>query len=338
MKIVIVLSTLLILIIPDSLKEIFVLLLSLIWLLYTIYFVYKFSKIIDKNQIINTFSERPPNHNNSSYIRFLYSSKIDYEVFIASIIELINKESIALIRKNKCKYYIINKKNIDEDLTKNELLLKKILFSNIGNDECVSLDEIKKYAKNNSGYFSYIYNDWKNAFKYETVKYNYFKPIKGIIDSSLFYFMSAFIIAIFNIIYTKNILIAIFIFLVTSILIIKVNNYSNRENTAKEEYNKWLEFKNYIKKPDNELYNLDNKSLENYATYAYVLDTFDDFKKILDKKFIDNPNVFCDSMLLSIINLNIFDDVEKEIKDSLKIMDFKSNIWISKNKGRNSSL
>ena len=60
----------------------------------------------------------------------------------------------------------------------------------------------------------------------------------------------------------------------------------------------------------------------------------DNFTKILDKKYNTDNEIFKNSVLLSTMVLRIFDDLEKEIKDSIHIAEFKSIVLFARNKGR----
>lgn len=334
MKIVTFLPIIAIFLLPDELKFMGTLILSGVWVLYTIYFSININRIRDKKVNTNNISMNPPNNNNSAYIRFLYSGKVDYKVFITTIVELILKDSISLFRKNQCEYFFIDNKIPDEVLTNSEARVKKLLFSNIGANGQTSLKEIETVSKKSSGYVYSIYCDWINTFSYECAQNKYFKAVKPIVDNSLIFFMASFIIAILNVIYTEYIWLSLIIFTVTSLLIKLVNDYANREDDAKVEYKKWLEFKNYIKSMDSELLHLDTKTLENYATYAYVLDEYDSFVRILNKIYDVDNDVFNDSTILTIMNFRIFDEIEARLKKSINKSKIKSTVFLSKNKGR----
>ena len=166
----------------------------------------------------------------------------------------------------------------------------------------------------------------------ENAKNKYFKPVKRIVDNSLMYFVSSILLVVYNILFTKYVVVALIIFYVTSYLTIVVNNLKNREDDAKEEYIKWLEFKNYLK--TNSLDELDISSLENYATYAYALDEYDNFLVALNKKYLKDEHVFDKSILLSIMNFRIFDEVEEVLRKSIKIARNKYVFLFKRNKGR----
>jgi len=307
--------------------------LSIIWLIYTLYYTIHLYKLKDKKIKTDKYLEYPPNNNHPSYIRFLYKGKTDYKVFISMIMELILKESISLVRHNGSEYSFIDNKN-EVELTKSEIHLKKMLFQDIGNKECVYLDKILLNAKKNSGYFYSIYKEWMHTFDYECVKNKYFKSIKQLVDDGMFYFMISMILVLYNLFFTKFIFVSLVIFYYVSLLIKKVNDCANMEEDVKEEYENWLKFKNYIKKEDNTINELDITTLENYALYAYVLDEYDEFVKIVNKKFITNKDEVNKSVILSIINARVFDELENSLKKSIKISKVKTVVLFARNKGK----
>ena len=334
MKIGIILILIITALLNNSLRYGITLIMSLCWLIYTIYYFIVLYKSKDEKIVTDKFSVVPPNNNHSSHIRHLYKGKIDYKVFVATIIELILKKSISLVRYNMNEYYFIDNKVKDEVLTKNEEFVKKILFNDFGDKTQVSLEQIKRKCSKNSGYIYSVYKEWMSVFECESAYNKYFKPSIKVIDSSMFYFCVSLIIAFYNVVFTKNIVIALIIFIVTSILTKYVNDYVNKESDAKIEYEHWLEFKNYIQKYDNTLDELDIISLENYATYAYVLDCYKDFLNVLYRKYKNDKNCFDDSVLLSIMNLRIFDEIEKIFFIGINTFIINTRVLFAKNKGR----
>lgn len=334
MKIFILVDLLIIFIFPSNIRYLFTILLSIAWFLYTIYFIYKLSQIKDKKIVVNKYSANTPNNTYSPYIRFFYSGKIDYKVFTLIIYELILKGSISLYRHDKDIYYLVDNKVPDEVLNKSELTIKNILFKNIGSDNRVSLNTINRESKKNSGYFYSLYKEWQEVFDFECAKNKYFKRIKPIIDSSVFYFIISLIISLYNIFFTRLILVSLIIFFVTMLLIKSVNDYKNIEDDKKDEYKEWLGFKNYIKKEDNTLWELDNSSLENYSMYAYALDEYESFIKVLSKKYVFNNKAFDNNIILSIMNYRVFDDIDKSLINDLRRIKRNTVLFFARNKGK----
>lgn len=335
MKFIVVIVMILIVIVPSIYAKYLTLACSFIWLIYTVYYTIKLYKIKDKKIITAKYLEYSPNNNKASYIRYLYKGKIDYKVFILTILELISKNSIK-IEKCNGNYYLIDEfyeKAIENNLTKSEISMKKMLFNNIGVFGKLSLKELYNTSKKNSGYFNTLYKEWENTFYCEVAKNKYFKSIKPVIENSLLYFMISMMLVIYNLFFTGYISISSLIFIVTSLLIISVNNYKNKESDAKDEYKKWLEFKNYIKKEDNSLSEMDNATLECYSMYAYALDETENYVNILNKKSKCNSLIFNDNIILDIINNREFINIESKIKKCIKTYKFKVLIK-AKNKGR----
>ena len=330
MRIFILLSLFITLFFGDELKYNITIVLSVCWLLYTVYYYFNLKSIKDEKIVTDKCCDNPPNNNKSYYVRYLYNAKADYKAFFSMIIELVRCGSISLIGNNNT-YYFINNKVKDEKLSKSEEYLKKILFLDIGSNDKISLENIKNVCRVNSGYISSVFKEWQNIFLYESAFLKYFKSVKPVVDNSLFYFVVSMIIAVFNIFFTGLILVSLIVFTITTLLIKSVNDYSNRESDATKEYICWLEFKNYLSKKE---VNCDIKTLEDYAMYGYVLNEYDSIKEVLNRMYAKNIKIFDDNEILYMINLNIFDIIEKEIKDSIESATFKSTILFSKNKGK----
>lgn len=332
-KLVIILSLFIVLFLRGIFTKISVIALSVVWAIYSIYQFVKIRKYKDKKITTDKLSVSPPNNNYSAKIRYLYKGKVDYKVFVASIIELILRKSISLVRYNKDDYYLVNNKN-DEELSKNEFFIKKILFKDIGNSDSISLNLIKKKCSKNSGYIYSVYKEWEELFEYECASNKYFITNKNIVENVLLYFVVSVIISLYNMLFTEMSWLSIVIICITGYLCKYVNDTRNREEDAKKELEKWLEFKNYINKQDNSLDELDVTSLENYATYAYVLDCYEGFVNVLNRKYSKNADSFKDSVLLMIIYLRIFDDLDNIFKSSINKAYYKSKFLFSRNKGR----
>ena len=304
--------------------------LTILWAIYTIYQIIRLFILKDKKIVTNAILEYPPNDNYASHIRYLYKRRVDSKSFISTILELILKDSISL-KRNNSEYYFIDNKVPYEALTKNEDNVKKILFREMGNTESVSLLEIKNACRKNAGYISTVLKDWALTCEYECIKDKYFKSIKKVIEDYIFYFVISLIIAVYNVLITKLLIVAVVIFLMTSILSIVANNFKKMSEDAIPEYKNWLEFRNYLNRGN--LSDLDNNILERYAIYAYVLDAYKPFKYSLFDKYMKDKEIFNNSVILSIINASIFDDIEKVIRKSINKVKVRSYIYV-KNKGR----
>lgn len=331
MKIIVLVSLLVVLLFPIQIKIYLTFLASFIFFIYTIYFVYKLYNLKDKKVITDKYIEYPPNNNYSPYVRYLYKSKVDYKIIVLTIFELLIKGSISLKIENNI-YYLIDNKIKNEDLKKSEVYVKKLLFKDIGEGHYVVLNNMIKKCNSNSGYIYSSLEEFKNVFEYEVAFNKYFKSNKSLVDKSTGYLIISFILSLYNIFFTKKVILGLLIFAVGAIICKYINDLKNKEEDALNEYKKWLEFKNYINKEDNSLHELDTLSLEQYLLYAYSIGSYYEFKNIIDKKYKDNN--IDDSIILSIVKSNIFNNIDYIFYKSINKLEVNTLFLFAKNKGR----
>lgn len=331
MKIIVLVSLLIVLLFPIQIKIYLTFLASFIFFIYTIYFIYKLYNFKDKKIITNNFIEYPPNNNYSPYIRYLYKGKVDYKIIVLTVFELLIKGSISLKIENNI-YYLIDNKVKNEDLKKSEVYVKKLLFKDIGEGHYVILNNMIKKCNSNSGYIYSSLEEFKNVFEYEVAFNKYFKSNKNLVDKSSAYLIMSFILSLYNIFFTKKIVIALLIFIVGAVICKYINDLKNKEDDAFIEYKKWIEFRNYINKNDNNLYELDDISLEQYLLYAYSMDCYYEFKNVIDKKYKDNN--IDNSLLLNIVKSNIFNNIDYIFYKSINKLEVNTLFLFAKNKGR----
>ena len=82
MKLIILASLLLVIVLSDPVKISITIFFSILWFIYTIYYIIKLNKAKEKAIKTNNIRKNPPNNNYPAYIRFLYSKKLDYKVAI----------------------------------------------------------------------------------------------------------------------------------------------------------------------------------------------------------------------------------------------------------------
>ena len=314
-----------------ELKASITLLLTILWFIYAIYLCSVLFKLKDSKIISNKCSNEIPNILSSSHLRYFYKRKIDNKIFILIIFELLVKKSISLVRKDN-EYYFVDNKIVDEILSKSEENVKKILFTEIGNKESVSLTNINLMFRKNSGYMYHEYKLFNNTFEIECAREKYFKSNKNLVDGSSFYLLLSLIISIYNLFFTKYIFLSLIIFIITISFVLIINNFKNIEDDRINEYKSVLEFRNYICDKNSDFKNIDIETLESYALYSYALDSFEEFKDKLFNKYVENEDCLKKSILLSIINIGIFDVFSNEICKSIDMCTIKG--LVKKNKGR----
>lgn len=295
------------------------------WCIYFLCFIYKLHTFKDKKIKTNNSIALPPNNTYPPYIRYLYSGKIDYKVFLLIVIDLIKKGSISIKKEDRI-YYLIDNKLKEEVLSNSEKHVKKILFKDIGTNDYVILNTMIKKCNFNSGYLYEVYKEWKDIFFCEVSSKKYFKSNKKILDNSTNFLILSFIISLLNVLITRYIFIALIIFSIAAIICKYINDINNREIDAKDGYVKWLEFKNYL--DNQEIDVIDEKLLESYTLYSYALDSYNNFKNILNKYSFKEDNI------LNILKEDAFLDIDYLFKKSIGKLGINAIILFKKNNGR----
>lgn len=308
---------------------------SIIWFIITfIYFLYIYYK--KDKEYESSFKEEycltAPSCSPPEVIGFLLTCSVKKEYLTASIIELIRKKAIS-INKGSKDYYLIDNKNSKQYLTRTELYIKKWLFKCIGDGDKVSFGLIKKESKNNSGYFYSCYHEWVDLVHFDCARYNFFESKKEVIEQTLLYFATSYVLALYNILITHNYLISILILIITTLFIIYVNNFYRRNKETNREYEEWMAFKRYIQKEDNHLNEYDNNTLGIYSVYAKVLNVNLEFRNILKKKAKENKNIYEDDPILPYICSDVIDNLDKILVKGIK-RSVVANILFVRNGGR----
>lgn len=329
MKIIVFISILIVLLFPSSYKIGITNVMTFAWIFYTIYYCYNLSKVKDEKIVTHKYSVSPPNHNYSPYIRYLYNHKFDSKVFVSTIIELIIKKSISLKVDENGNCYLIDNKVVNEDLNKAEMCLKKFLFKDVGEGNYLYVNSFLKKCSSNSGYIYSVYKDFQETFEYEVTFSKYFKSNKDLIDKSTAFLIVSFILSLYNIIFTKRIIVGAVVFIVAALICKFINDLKIMEDGVKNEYKEWLKFKNYINKQDNNFDELDIYTLENYFTYAYVLDSYSNFKRCLD-----NNDIVDKSDLLKVVNSGLFDKIDYIFNRGINKLSIGNLLLFARNKGR----
>lgn len=331
MRLAIIIFMLIVPFLDASLRKIITIMCTIAWFIYTIYYciilLNKKDKTISTKEIINNI----PNETLPEYVRYFYKKKIDNKVFISIVFDMIRNNYITLV-KEEDDYYFVNVENEEVFLTKSEEVVKKILFREIGNSESVSLNRILNASKKNC---AYLYNEiqiFKSTFENECAKEKYFKSNKNIFNNSLFYLVFSLILSFYNLFFASNVYVFIIIFILTSIISIVINNFKNIENDRLNEYENWLKFRNYIINKD--LSSLSVDSLEKYTLYSYVLDCYKEFKSSVLIKYYEDKECYKDSLMLRMVSIDIFEEIEKKLNSSLNNIKFNTILLFKKNRGR----
>ena len=74
MSILVLIALLFVLLLSNALKYKLVVIMTILWAIYTIYYIFKLGREKDKKEVVTTVTNYPPNNNYSPYIRYLYST------------------------------------------------------------------------------------------------------------------------------------------------------------------------------------------------------------------------------------------------------------------------
>jgi hypothetical protein len=266
-------------------------------------------------------------------IGFLLTCSIKKEYLVASIMELIRKDVIRIGKlKEKKDYVLIHNRSSVVQLSKGEKYIIKWLFHDIGDELQVTFNRIKKEASKNCGYFSYCYHEWADIVNFEAAKYNFFESKKSFMNNMLLYFGISYILVLYNILLVNHYIIAIVIFILTTLFIIYTSTFYKRTREANREYEEWMAFKRYILKKDNIIHEYDEHTLCMYAIYSKVLKLDKEFISILRKRYKNDKELVNENMLLKAINMGIMQEIDKAISSGIKMSEF-ATILFAKNHG-----
>lgn len=337
MKIFVFLVFLSVYFIPNVfIKELVINIASIIWFIFTIFYViyvyYSKDKEYESNYT-SLYCENIPSNKEPEILGVLLTCSVKKEYFIAELMELIRKKSIFIGKsKKRNDYVLIDNFKSSYSLSKSEKFMKKWLLNDIGTDGVVFLNSISKSAKKNSGYFSSCYHEWEDLVNFDSVKYNLFENKKNFIEQVLLYFLSSYLFVIYNIFITKNYIVAFIIFILATSFLIYVNNFYKRTKEANREYSEWMAFKRYIQKPSNVIDEYDNDTLCMYGMYSKVLGTNKEFKRILNKKYKRDKEEIEKNMLLIAIQTGVMDEIDKVLSSAIEKSELLTILY-AKNKG-----
>lgn len=226
---------------------------TIAWLIGLCIIVYRFYKKYDKEYkslYNNAYLRELPTTYGPEILGFLLTkNNIKSEYLSASIMEIIRKKSLKLDYdySNNKQFKIINNKDkqIDNNLTSSERILKDWFINEVGNGEYVTNDDIKAASKKNYDSFLKSYNNWKNDVISEGNNMKFYEDNSGkkviyclyCILGIIIYFISTSISSLSFTIIIVPIAIISLIYIITA---------SKRTTKGNDDYVKWLSFKKFL--------------------------------------------------------------------------------------------
>ncbi len=249
--------------------------------------------------------------------------------FVASIFELIRKNSVRIaITDDKKDYILINNTKNTGALTKGEHYIIKWLFHYLGNDYEVLLSTIKEEAKKNAGFFSHCFHEWSNIVEVDAAQQSIFESKGSLFIDALVYFLISYVLCAYNAIFLDNYILSILVGVLSTVFIVYTNAFKKRTRGANLDYVKWKAFIKYVKMPDNKLHELDSYTMSKLAVSLKVLNMDKYFYEIYKKSSTHGGN-----QLLVGIDKGIVIELDKAISKGIKYSEIATNILFSKNKG-----
>lgn len=245
------------------------------------------------------FREFPSNHS-PEIIEYLINKKVTTVSLSASILNIIYKKGF-IIEKKQIEKGILRKKMVDdyelinndrdlkEELTEEEKMLRSWLLSSFGNKDRFLLSDLKSVdnSEKNAREFVNKFNKWVNAVERKAMKENFFEDTTGKKVPIILFSCIPFVMVYMYIEYNPMVLL---LALLGILFIIYVCISKKRTKTGNELYIKWMALKNFLKDfgsfKEKEL--PDIKLWEKYLVYAHVFGIAEELRKQMEVKM---PNI-----------------------------------------------
>ena len=204
----------------------------------------------DKERKINskkTYDEEELKQYNVAHIEYIYKKKITQNTFIASILNMINKNNITY-RKLETGDYELTLKN-EKEINENEKEIISTIFESAKKDTKTSKIIIEQTQNNKKAKKEFItkYNLWKKQIKEECEKNKYYEENSNIkLIFSLYSIIGLMVILIYISIKEFNIL-TLIVFILTIAYITFIQTLKKRTKKSTRIYNNLKKYKIFIK-------------------------------------------------------------------------------------------
>ncbi|MGC8942871.1 MAG: DUF2207 domain-containing protein [Caldisericia bacterium] len=247
-----------------------------IFILFIFYIVYQYFKYGKEYKVPKNYDyiREPPSDIKPAVLGHLLTFGSFNETFLkATMMDLIHRGVIEIEKdpNSRNDYTLILKKDKEELQGFEKTLVEKILFDE---KDSFNIKELNKKIQRRHEHYYYIFEDFKNEIIEEAKNYDFFDKVsegKSNLATGLGCLIPVFGITLF--IFTRNFLYLLSIILSPIYLIVGANALKRRSYKGKEEFDKWMAFKNFL----NDFSNLKEygpKSIiiwEKYLIYATIL-------------------------------------------------------------------
>lgn len=260
---------------------------------------------------------------NVEIIPYLMKGYVNEDAFSASILNLIYKKAISVEKlKTKKNIYIFKKLN-DNNLTSAENKIMKLLFDEIGSNNEVSTEDIKKASRKSSSNDIYnAYNSWKTLVNTDAHNQEFF--INNFKTKLIFilYGVGGLILSFISASIGMQFYYILPLIVLSLAFIIYIGIFRKRTIKGNDHYKKWKAFENFL----NDFGRFEEKDLpevvlwERYLVYATVFGIAAKVSKEMKVKFDQmkmNDTSLNDSLFNYYLFNNIGNDITREINTAV---------------------
>ena len=289
------------------------------------YNYYKNDKDFTTNFNHKYYRDILPNYTPSK-AQYILKKNVSESALSATMLEIIRKKGI-LIKdgtKKGNEIFVVNKPS--EELSLTEIFVKE-WFVGLGSNGEFTMKDLKNTSKTRSGAAAFLakFNKFKKMEITDTFKTSkYLEQGKWRVIFSLLSFF-VFSVSIVNLIYINFTLATLFLFLLSTFILIYAISFQKRTKEGQEDYKKWRAFKKYLL----DFGRLDEKELphislwEEYLVYATALGCARKVEKAMKIKIKDFDETSLSTSNLTFLylgssNLNVSSALSTSIDRSLK--------------------
>lgn len=308
---------------------------------YLIYTYIKYDKEYKYN-LNNEYLREIPATYPPYVLEYLLKKDITSTSFSTTILDLIEKKVITVVENpNNKKDYILKLMN-PENISQTERKVIDLIFNDIGNNNEVSINQIKTYGNNekNAQNFLLQYRLWKADATTEAKVENFYESFVSVKVLGVLLSCIAGILVYLNIVLQTEVVLCYFVGVVGIVSFIYFIAFKKKSKKGIEHYTKWMAFKKFLKDfgrfHEKELPEI--KLWEKYLVYAHILGVAKELEKemkirIEQMEAVETTPTFSD---IYVMNRIIDMDLHRTITNSINHAVSASNATIAESRASSS--
>ena len=211
-------------------------------------YVYKRYDKERKPKFIATYNREFIDDYNVEVIDYLMFERITPNAMSASIMNLIYKKNINVLKiqdkKDSYEFTLVNKDNLNDA----ENYLVDFLFNTVGRDNKFTTKELKDYAKSTKTCKGFMnsYTKWKDKVISDGKKEEFYDKLPGRYGYGFFMLFLAFVIYLASVMLNVNMFIVNTLIFAAAIFIIYIGTIKRKSEKGIEHYARWKAFKKFL--------------------------------------------------------------------------------------------